>query len=280
MAGLLRYSIAEFLPIILAILTLRPRSTVVEIGSEAGYMTHELVRMVENGIIGTLSVIEPTPEAHLSDLLAHENISLYPATSLETLPGIPLADVYLVDGDHNYYTVFHEATHILDRCDSEGRPAALVFHDVCWPCDRRDLYYAPERIPPEFLHEHSYDLGVTLGCDEVVEGGFRSLGKYAVARRRGGPRNGVRTALEDALFNRSRWRLFIVPAIFGLGVVVPTDHPDYARIVQYLSPYLNNPLIGTLEENRLQLFLKVIELQDRLADVEARNSKSNRTEAK
>jgi len=220
--------------------------------------------MVEQGTIEKLTIIEPDPGELLESLKGLEGVAVEATTSEEALPRLPAADLYLIDGDHNYYTVSRETETILGRAELEARPAVLCYHDVCWPCDRRDFYYAPERIPEEFRRPHSFDLGVTLDVDELIVGGFRSLGHYAIAEKRGGPRNGVLTAVEEGLAKHPGWELFIVPAVMGLGVVVQRSNPDFARIAERLAPYTRNFLIERLERNRLELYLKVLALQDDL----------------
>lgn len=263
MGQLILYSMAELLPVIRKVLP-KKRFSLVEIGSEAGTMTREILEMVERGAIETYTIIEPYPIDFLKDIARRDGVELVCATSREGLEKIPLADVYLIDGDHNYYTVFQETSIILNRCKQENRAAILLYHDVCWPWDRRDLYYTPEVIPSGFRHDHSYNLGVTLEHDNLTPDGFRSAGTFAAANHRGGPRNGVRTGIEDALQEHEGWELHVVPAIFGLGVVIPRHHPEYSRIVGELSPFDNNELIGKLERNRIELFLAVQKAQDEL----------------
>jgi len=57
-------------------------------------------------------------------------------------------DLYLIDGDHNYYTVTRE----LDLIHKYFNPGnVLLFNDVAGNCARRDLYYDPEFIPAEYI---------------------------------------------------------------------------------------------------------------------------------
>lgn len=66
------------------------------------------------------------------------------------LPTLPAMDVALVDGDHNWHTVFHELRMLAETARASLAPLpVLILHDVGWPYGRRDLYYAPERIPEE-----------------------------------------------------------------------------------------------------------------------------------
>jgi hypothetical protein len=271
MADLLLYSMAEFLPLIRDLLPDRPISAI-EIGSEAGYMTQELCRLVDRGAIERLTIIEPNPRELLASLGDRAGVVVEATTSREALPRLDVADLYLIDGDHNYYSVSYEIAAILERSEAEKSPTLLCCHDVTWPFDRRDLYYAPDRIPAEHRLPCSFERGVTLETDELITGGFRSCGAYAIAERRGGPMNGVLTAIEDALEKQPRWQLFVVPAVFGLGILLPRWHPEYARIAQRLAPYIHNFLIEKLERNRLALYLKVLALQDDLDALRAQRA--------
>ena len=53
-----------------------------------------------------------------------------------------------------------------------------------------------------------------------------------------------------------------VPAVFGLGILFDADAPWAAQLAQHVAPFHNNPLLASLEENRLRNYLKVIEMQD------------------
>jgi hypothetical protein len=108
---------------------------------------------------------------------------------------------------------------------------------------------------------------VTLGSARVVAGGFRSEGRFAAALESGGPANGVRTAVDDFLRAHEELRLAVVPCIFGLGVLYPASAPWAERLSGFLAPYDGNPLLERLEQNRLALYLKVLELQDDLKAV-------------
>ncbi len=145
----------------------------------------------------------------------------------------------------------------------EGDPMPLVFlHDVGWPCGRRDLYYSPESLPKDAVHPYTCEGGVTLGSSTFVQGGFRSHGEFAFAMEEGGPANGVLTAVEDFLQGRERLAFVNVPCIFGLGVVYEKSAPYASALAHHLQPYDGNVLLGRLEENRLTLYLRVLELQD------------------
>jgi hypothetical protein len=168
--------------------------------------------------------------------------------------------VYLVDGDHNHWTVLHELRAIFPE---ESPPPVAILHDVGWPCARRDQYYAPDALPPEAVHPYDYRKGRVPGLAELVDGGsFGGAGEFAVALEEGGPRNGVLTAVEDFLAEREGLVYVHVPAVFGLGIVYTETAPYAGRLRDLLAPWDRNPLLTRLEENRLALYARVLELQD------------------
>ncbi len=261
-APLLLHSLAEFRELIFPCLEVAQVRTVVEIGSEEGTFTRELAAWAEANDARVYAV-EPAPTPALRELDASsEALHLVEASSPGALEDIEPADAYLIDGDHNYATVLAELTEI-DRRNGERQAPYLVFlHDVGWPCGRRDTYYSPESLSPDAVHPFTYDHGLTIGCSQVVRGGFRGMGEFAVAVEEGGPANGVLTAVEDFLEGRQELALVRVPCIFGLGVVFDTSATYAEALAELLAPYDGNPLLARLEENRLSLYLKVLEVQD------------------
>ena len=64
---------------------------------------------------------------------------------------LPAMDAALIDGDHNWYTVYNELKLLAATArEADAALPVLVLHDVGWPYGRRDLYYAPEQIPEEY----------------------------------------------------------------------------------------------------------------------------------
>ena len=74
----------------------------------------------------------------------------------------------LIDGDHNWYTVFNELEMLAAAARKAGAPLPLlILHDVGWPYGRRDLYYAPEQIPEEFRQPYARK-GIAPGRSELL----------------------------------------------------------------------------------------------------------------
>ncbi|MEO1489346.1 MAG: class I SAM-dependent methyltransferase [Pseudomonadota bacterium] len=268
MTELLIHSMSEFSSIIMPCLDEAKVFNVTEIGSEFGGMSRVLAdRCKEKG--GVLTCIDPEPASGFADWAASEaHVHHIPQSSLDALPSAPSCDAWFVDGDHNYYTVYHELKAIDAIQKAAKRPLLAFLHDVSWPCARRDFYYAPERIPREWRHLHSFDHGVRLECDEALDGrGLRGMGNFAVALKSGGARNGVLTAIEDFLKDAdtdARPLYYVhVPAVLGLGIIFDASASWSGALAEFLLPYHANPLIARLEENRLRNYLEVIDWQDR-----------------
>jgi cephalosporin hydroxylase len=192
---------------------------IVEIGALRGETTTRMLKRL--GSECELHVIDPEPQF---DPAEHEQAfpgryHLHLGTSLDVLPRLPPADVVLVDGDHNWYTVYNELRLLADRSRQAGVPLpVLILHDVCWPYGRRDLYYAPERIPAEFRQPYRR-AGMRPGQSALV-GNAGMNRDMANAEHEGGPRNGVRTALGDFLAEHHEpLRVVVVPIFYGLAVM-------------------------------------------------------------
>ncbi len=182
--------------------------------------------------------------------------------SLEALPGVDRQAVYIVDGDHNYYTVQSELRLITRPPD--GHAPLIILHDVCWPWARRDQYCAPDSIPEAYRHEHATNGGVQPGRSSLQEDGFKGAESdyhYAAATHEGGARNGVLTAVEDFINSPGNkgWKLIVIPAIFGMGILFrpdalpPQTVGHLASLETALTPF--TALLELLETNRLKLFL-------------------------
>jgi hypothetical protein len=201
---------------------------IVEIGAESGATTKHLVAYCfAHG--GHVTAIEPLADSRADIREAFEKLgseaggrlSVVADISLKALPGLGRADAYLIDGDHNWYTVYHELR-ALDEAAGAGDFPLVLLDDVLWPFGRRDMYYDPSTLPIEGRHPYTYS-GIWPGQPGVLERGglFPHLAK---AEREGGPRNGVRTAIEDFLKQSKRDLVSVtLPVASGLAIVVSRE---------------------------------------------------------
>jgi len=191
---------------------------IIEIGALRGETTTRMLKRL--GPECELHVIDPLPQF---DPVEHERTfpgryHFHLGASLDVLPELPPADVVLIDGDHNWYTVYHELQALAEAARRASAPLpVLVLHDVAWPYGRRDLYYAPERIPLEFRQPHRR-AGMRPGQSGLVGNGGMNR-DLANAEHEGGPRNGVMTALDDFVAEHPEpLRVVVLPVYYGLAI--------------------------------------------------------------
>lgn len=188
-------------------------TSVCEVGAQFGDNTK---RLLEQGCTH-VAVVDPCIDADLEEAYAGDSrVSVHRGLSLDVLKELPGPfDCILLDGDHNWYTVYNELRVIYER--GLVREGGTVFiHDVSWPYARRDLYYQPETIPEEFRHPYATK-GVVRGQSELAESGGDNA-HLCNAVHEGGPRNGVLTAVEDFLKDHSgQYDFFRMDVQFGLG---------------------------------------------------------------
>lgn len=270
MPDLLIHSMAEFRDIILPCLEAAEAKEIVEIGAEYGGMTQLLADHVTAGG-GRLTSIDPAPkDEFVAWAEANPAVRHVADLSLAAIPSCDGVDAWIVDGDHNWYTVYHETHTIAARARNDGKPLLVFFHDVAWPSGRRDMYYAPDQIPAEFRQPYSEHAGAWPGRSDLIPGrGFRGMGQFAWATHEGGPRNGVLTGIEDFLRDEAAagrdYGFAEVPAVFGLGVLFAPDAPWSEQVAELVLPFHDNALLRRLEENRLANYLTVVDWQDRAA---------------
>lgn len=204
--------------IVRPVLSAARAKTVVEVGAAQGLHTTRLVEWAAaNG--AKLHAIDPKPTFDVEDLKRRfpDSFVMHRLPSLEALPLIPDPDVALIDGDHNWYTVVNE---LRTLARWERWPITLL-HDVGWPYGRRDMYYVPESIPPQYRHPYER-LGMTEGRSELSADGVN--GDLANATHEGGPRNGVLTAIEDFMRESDDLEFFAASGGTGLGLLLHREH--------------------------------------------------------
>jgi hypothetical protein len=203
--------------------TVKPRR-LIEIGADWGWTTREVVAWCQaNG--GHLDVVDPSPRPELHQELAifpREFYSYHPLKSLQAIPQLLTPDIALIDGDHNWFTVFNELLQVYVRAHETGAPPPIcIMHDVAWPYARRDMYYNPSDIPVAFCHAYAYR-GMLPDISELQEDGMN--GVLANALHEGGPKNGVMTAIEDFIeSSKLDIKLYVLPYHNGLGILVPAQ---------------------------------------------------------
>ncbi|HEV2677620.1 MAG TPA: class I SAM-dependent methyltransferase [Aliidongia sp.] len=244
--------------------TLAPRR-IIEVGAEFGWNTrHLLAYCRETGC--RIDIIDPAPHPALHDVRAaySEEHAYHPLKSVEALPLVAPADLVLLDGDHNWHTVYNELALIFIRAAETGTPPPVVlFHDVAWPYARRDMYYAPTSLLEADRHPYAYR-GMLPGRSALIDTGLN--GHFANALHEGGPCNGVLTAVED--FKASSgvpMALYQLPFFNGLGILAPD-----VRMTPALQAVIDGFFSGTaLMETCVQLERDGMTVRAELATMQA-----------
>ena len=163
-----------------------------EIGSRRGDSANVILELDEV----SLAIIDPCLDLDLVRRYSTDSrVTVHRAISLEALPLVkgPF-DCILIDGDHNWYTVYNELRLIRER-ELLRVGGMIFFHDVSWPYGRRDMYYQPELIP--VVHRHAYEQQTIAGDSSEAADRETSDSTVYNATHEGGPRNGVLTAIKD-----------------------------------------------------------------------------------
>ncbi len=260
------YSLANNRELLFGCFEAAAATSVVEIGAEYGAFTRELLAWARGR--AKVIAVDPLPQQSLLDLAAADpDLELVEQLSIPAFRSLPRLDAYVIDGDHNYYTVLNELRAIADTAGDDPFPL-VVFHDVCWPHARRDSYYAPEQIPEEFRQPLISDVHLTPWSEGSEDTGIPYL---HVAARDGGPRNGVLTAIEDFLESRAvgggqgdDLRFARVPAFFGFAAMWPAAAPWADRIAALIEPLHEHPVLERLEGNRVVHLLERIRFGEEL----------------
>ncbi|MFK0245680.1 class I SAM-dependent methyltransferase [Amycolatopsis azurea] len=252
-APVLLHSMSVFREIFELIFARRKIRTVVEIGVESGQVSGIYAELGASEVY----CVDPAPTERVRKTVeAHDALRLVTVPSPEVLPQLPVADLYVLDGDHNYAVVEKELAWILEHAPD----AVVAMHDVLWPWGRRDLYYEPSALAESDRHPVSED-GPTVWHDDLTPAGFVGLGAFTVAQHAGGERNGVLTAVEDALAAHPEWRFDLVPAVFGMGILYRTDRDTDEGLRRALQPFTSSNLLAALENNRIALYTRVLQMQ-------------------
>lgn len=268
MAHIPMFSMSAFSDIILPAMEIAGAETICEIGVEFGGMSQLLADHCESKG-GQLISVDPEPKFEfVAWAAANAHVRHVPLPSAEAFQTLHDIDAWVVDGDHNWYTVFYELTAMEAISTRDGKPFLAFMHDVCWPCGRRDTYYAPDRIPEEYRQPFDYEHGIRPGDPySHYRSGFKGEGFFAFAKEEGGPRNGVKTAIEDFIdvqLQEGRTLAYAeVPAVFGLGVLFDMDATWSGALADLMMPYHENELLARMERNRIETFIRVIDHEDK-----------------
>jgi glycosyltransferase involved in cell wall biosynthesis len=252
---------------------LQPRE-IVEIGADHGFNTRRILDFCRQKK-ARAHIIDPLPKFDPEALKNEygEVFTFYPALSLNALPLIGHMDAVLIDGDHNWYTVYHELK-LIEKKIPATDPAfpLIIVHDVAWPYARRDLYYYPENIPEAYRMPYLQKGIDPEGGGLVEKGGLNPHLFNAIYEHNF--RSGVLTAIEDFIKETDRsLELIKVPVFHGLGILYPsnlkTSYPSFLEFTGAitLSPIISN-LFQSVEKVRIKNIIAHEETNQKLRELE------------
>jgi glycosyltransferase involved in cell wall biosynthesis len=240
---------------------------IVEISSDVEGNTKNLLSYAES-IGGTVVVLDSNPIRNIDELVSKwaPVLDYRKTASLDALPFIDKYDVILIDGDHNWFSVFHELEAIHASSKNKSFPFPLVLlHDVSWPYANRDMYLDPERIPEEFRHSWEYKGMSPDSAALVASGGLND--KYCNAVHEGGERNGVLGAVNSFLTShKGEYGFKLVSGFHGLGILFdPRLRKQKPKFESFLSliktPKPISDQLEALEQARVRSHLNALEFK-------------------
>jgi len=252
-------NMANFFPILQEIVDAVHPKIICEIGSDQG-MTSDLLYQYCKSTGAHLHVVDPILEDNRQ---SDKTVTYFREMSLSYLQKAGPADVYFIDGDHNFYTVLNELR-LIREMNSKGSPRFLFLHDVGWPWGYMDMYYDINSVEEKYRKKATASLNLSLFRSEYATGkqGL-SMEDAFVAIDDGGEENGVLAAVEKFLEESSGWKYFSIPSIFGLGVLWYGNETtqEIAQKVERLSEEFGkfSSFLSILEFNRILLLEKVQE---------------------
>lgn len=244
-----------------ALQTIHPL-VMVEIGVGEGLQTKLALEYCKK-TGATLHGIDPMPHIPVSEWLAAyaPHFVFHQEMSLNVLGDIENVDAVLIDGDHNWYTVYHELLLLEKRAIVSGTFPLIFLHDTSWPYGRRDLYYTPDTIPAAFKKAHAKKGLSPFQKQLLEEDGINAHLDNAIEENN--LQNGVLTAIEDFLAqSRLSLRFMQVPGLHGLGIIASQEmvdaHPDLSAFLHGMN---NSPAmqahLDTMEKERVQFLMRL-----------------------
>ena len=213
--------------------------SICEIGAAHGQTTDKLLQIKDLSV----TIIDPCLDTDLrTKYIKNPRVQIHKGLSLHVLEKLSKPfDCILIDGDHNWYTVFNELT-LIHKRKLLNENGTILLHDVAWPYGRRDMYYQPETIPKQFRHPYA-KLGILYGKSSLARTGINNHHYNAI--NSDGPQNGTLTAIEDFLKSyKKSYSFFSLKTQNGLGFLYKKKHSlcsmSYYKLF-FKSAYFYNP---------------------------------------
>ncbi|OEC88529.1 class I SAM-dependent methyltransferase [Methanobacterium sp. A39] len=237
--------------VILPIIESINASYIVEVGSDTGINTRNILEYcVEHD--AHMTAIDPSPNFNFEEfeLKYEDKFEIYRELSISRLPLLENYDVILLDGDHNWYTVYNELK-IIEKNFKNKKFPLVILHDIGWPYARRDLYYNPENIPEAYRQPYK-KLGMYPGQTDLKNQGGLNRHLYNSIYENN-PKNGTLTAVEDFIDESDlKFSFKLIKAFHGLGILF-IKNDEMETIIKEIIEKAD--LLNNLEEERVKLLI-------------------------
>ena len=213
-----------------------------------------------------LIIIDPVINLDLDEFKIEYNnqIEFYPELSLSRLPFLEDYDIILIDGDHNWYTVYNALKIIEENFKNKQFPVIFIT-GVGWPSGRRDLYNNPDNIPVSYCQPYKE---LENSFKEILKENYVSTSSEFIAINENTPRNGVLTAVESFIKESNLDFSFKnINAFFGLGILYIKENK------------MDNIVENVIEISHISKMLEdeVVDLKIRTYESKLRNDKFQST---
>ncbi|MGE4559135.1 MAG: class I SAM-dependent methyltransferase [Desulfobulbus sp.] len=151
---------------VMPLLLSRKEYRILEVGASLGHNTEKILASLP---LSRVTVVDPCFDYDLVHKFKdNERVRVVKGKSLEVFPGLSETyDAILLDGDHNFYTVFNELRYIEEK-GLLAHEGIVLLHDIGPPYGRKDLFYDPEAMPAEAKVPEERQ-GVLTGVEEFMK---------------------------------------------------------------------------------------------------------------
>ncbi len=249
----------------------RKPGRIVQVGTDGGLTPEQLLNTCVD-LACTLHLVDVREPKQLTRLQERhgERFVFTRGLSLTELPNFDEpVDLFLLDGDHNWYTVINDlrtVARLATRLDA-AYPITLV-RGVGAPYGRRDSYRNPDAIPAAFRKRYvPVEDGQAFLSDSIYENDQQ---------------NGVLTAVEYLIQEvHFPLEMVTIPAWNGIAVVYdPTSIVDDGRLSEILERFRSSrevlSLIERLETARISLGCEAAALRRTAAELREENTRLTR----
>ena len=249
-------NMANFYPLIKSLIVSVSPKSICEIGSDLGATTKLLSDYCyENSC--TLHSVDPAfDKTERKSQLVYN----YKMTSFEYLKNNQASQIYFIDGDHNFHTVFNELN-LIKSSLIRNEEVVIFLHDVGWPCAYIDMYYDCSSIPEELRglsHKNSIVKVLKDEYSQVYEG--LPMDQVSVVSR-SSRNSGVLGAVMEFLKKDMNSEFFKIPSIYGFGVLILNKnisgevYAEFSKLKNICSKF--DVFLSILEFNRIRLLEKI-----------------------